>query len=33
MSEPTGQWEAQPKYQRDLDPGELEELNRLRAWK
>lgn len=33
MTGPAGNWEPQPKYQRDLEPGELEELNRLRAWK
>lgn len=34
MTEPTQGWEPTAKYQRDLEPGgELEELNRLRAWR
>ncbi|TCN52169.1 hypothetical protein EV641_10845 [Rhodococcus sp. SMB37] len=33
MTEPVQGWEPTTKYQRDLEPGELEELNRLRAWK
>ena len=32
MTEPTPHLEPPAKFQRALEPGELEELNRLRAW-
>ena len=33
MTDPLGNRDPSPKFQRDLESGELEELNRLRAWR